>query len=353
MTQLPMKTLLPLLSLLMVFQLNAQINVGSVRQTKLDAGDIEKEDLNKLRQAPTYFIIRPEDEPFQEQLQSILDEVWTFNKIETIKRSKLAKMDPKERATSAFLGIEGHATTVQMKTTSYVNAHYYLHLSMVGDHIPYTDKELKKLQRKGERATPRFEINTFARIALFPDGELVKKADEFRKQFSLTDSEKNEHMDFVYNEAKLYNWEYGYLKNYFQEVNRVLEAGETRWYFVSDQNDRELKRLRRATLYIPDHILIKLNKFTGSEDKRHEVADIFGDYDFNYKILSPEDLNVMILEATEPFFYFNYIRSSTDAFYTITNGLTGEIIYSKYDPATYNIKGKNMKELSKAIEKAK
>jgi hypothetical protein len=343
-----------LFSLLFYFAtlpIQAQINVGSIQRTQKDPGKIEAKDLEKLKSMPTIFVLRPGDMGMADQYQKMLDEVWTFNKVKVMVRDGLS--DLTSLGDYAFIGLEGHATVVQMKTTSYTVSHYYLHLSMRGDEIPYTDKELKKLKKKGKRPNKRYEVKTFARMSLYPDGELLLLADDFRNKFSLTDDEKNEHMDFVYNEANFYNYEIGLIKNQLQEVNRCLEAGELRWIFETDQSDKRLKVLKREKIYVPDHILIRFNKFNGNEDKRHEASELFADYEGKYEIIPAAELSDMIMNATEPFYYFNYIRSSTDAFYTVVNGLTGEIIYSEYDPVTYNIKPKNIKALAKSISKVK
>jgi hypothetical protein len=348
-----MKTiLLLLLTICFIPGIEAQINVGTERRTKLSAGDFEPAELLKLKNAKTLFIVRPADEKIKDQLKAILDEVWTFNEIELISREDLKDYANVSADQLAFLAVEGHSTTVQMKTTSYVVSHYYLHLSMQGKEIPYTEKELKKMKKRGEKAVKRYETNTFARIELYPNGELMIRADEFRHPFNLTDGKKDDHMEYVYNEAVFYNMEPGYLKNALHLVNQQLEAGESRWLFQHVNKDQALRKLRRATLYIPDYVLIRFNKFNGKEDKRHELEDLFEDYKYKHEVISMDDLNEKILTATEPFYYFSYIRSSTDGYLTIINGQSGEIVYNEYNPATYNLKPKNIKAVSKAIEKA-
>lgn len=332
--------------------IQAQINVGSERRTKLEAGDLEPAELQKLKNAKTLFIVRPADEDIKEQIKAILDEVWTFNEIELISRADLKDYENVSADKIAFLAVEGHSTTVQMKTTSYVVSHYYLHLSMQGKSIPYTEKELKKMKKRGEKPTKRYETNTFARIELYPNGELMIKADEFRHPFNLTDGKKDDHMEYVYNEAIFYNMEPGYLKNAFQTVNQHLESGETRWIFKNVNKEKEVRKLRRATLYIPEYVLIRFNKFNGSEDKQHEKEELFADYKYKYEMISMDVLNDKILSATAPFYYFSYIRSSSYGYLSIINGLTGEIVYNEYNPGTYNLKSKNFKGVSKAIEKA-
>jgi hypothetical protein len=350
-----MRKILTFLLLSILFTgVKAQINVGSSRQTKLNAGDIKPEHLDALRKAETLFIMRPGDESGIEEWQAMLDEVWTINKITAIKRNELTNyMEHSNKDSYAFLGLEGHATIVKMETISYAVAHYYLHLTMTGDEIPYSNNKLKRFERRGETPEPKFETLSFARIEVYPDGKLMLLADKFRTSFSLTENEKSEHMKYVYNDAKFYNWELGFLKNALQEVNRVLNNAKTRWIFGETSDKAQLNKLRKETLYVPDYLLIKYNKFNGNEDERHEKEKLFEDYEYQYELIDANKLSAKILKAKAPFYYFNYIRSSTDAFYTIINGLTGEIIYSEYDPVTYNIKPKNIKKLNMVIKKTK
>jgi len=345
-------TFLALLSMLTTAA-EAQINVGSERQTKFVAGDFESQNIDALREAETLFIMRPGDEDKIEEWQAMLDEVWTYNKITAIKRGDLSNQrEGADGVRYAFLGLEGHATTVRTKTTSFITAHYYLHLSMAGDKIPYTNRQLRQFERRGETPEPKYEILSFARIAVYPDGALAQLANEFRNSFSLTDDQKNDHMDYVYNEANFYNWEMGFLKNSLQEVNRVLNNGETRWIYSETSDESQLRTLRRKTLYVPDYLLIQFNKFNGNEDKRHDEKRLFRNYKYHYELIDASELSVKILEAEEPFYYFNYVRSTTDAFYTITNAQTGEIIYSKYHPGSYNIRPRNIRHLNRTIENA-
>lgn len=341
------------LTMITVSVAHAQINVGSIQLTRLEAGKFETEDMKDLREAETLFIMRSENEDNIKEWQTMLDEVWTINKITAIKRSEISNyIEVSNKNSYAFLGLEGHATTVQTKSISYVVSHYYLHLSMLGDEMPYSGKELRRLEHKGEVPTPRYEVRSFAKIAIYPDGSVMGLAEEFRYSFSLNDQQKTDHMEYLYDEAYFYNWELGFMKNSLQEVNRVLNNDETRWMFSEIVNDAQIKKLRQETLFVPDYVLVKFNKFNGNEDNKHDREQLFKNYKYRYELIDGDELSAKILEEKEPFYYFNYVRSSTDAFYTITNSNTGEIIYSDYDPVTYNIKPKNIKAISRTIEKA-
>lgn len=344
---------LPLL-LFLTLSLQAQINVGPDKVPKLSKGAFEPGMLNKLSESKTLFVMRPADEPQKEQLEALFKEVWTITDLELITVEEFTELPLTGATDISILAIEGYSTTVQMSTTSYSNTHYFLRLWMPGEEIPYSEKELKKMERKGERPSPQFAEHTFARIELYPSGEAVI-FEEAQRRKSLMGGEDlaNDLLQYLWNDAVFYNWKYGYLKNALQEVNRLLKAEEPRWLFQYSKDEPKLRKLQRKTLYVSDNILIKYNKFNGDESKRHEAEDLFSGYDYRYKIIPDDELNQMILEATESFYYFQYIRSSTDAYYTIVDGFTGEIIYSQYDAVTYNIKPKNINEISSVIKKAK
>ena len=113
-------------------------------------------------------------------------------------------------------------------------------------------------------------------------------------------------------------------------------------------NQKELKNLTKETLYIPDFTLVKLNKFNGDERKRHDLEDIMGDYEQKYKLIKTTELNQSILN-NQKMYYLVYVKSSTDKYISVINSQTGEIIYTRYTPLSYNIKSGDLKELNKAI----
>ena len=68
-------------------------------------------------------------------------------------------------------------------------------------------------------------------------------------------------------------------------------------------------------------------------------------------MISTEELSEKILEDTDPFYYLVYIKSSTDKYVTIYNSVTGDIVYSRYKPLSYNFKGSDLKSLMEIIKK--
>ena len=334
--------------------LNAQINIGPIKAPKLTPKEFKPGQLDKLLQSKTLFVLRPQDEENIDQIQEILNEIWTVTDIELITYEDYGEYTPDPENPMSILALEGLTTIVQMNSTTAVHAHYFLRLGMPGDLIQYSEKELKKMKKKGITPKAKYEDLTFARIELYPTGSIYQEVNSMERSFSgFSDEAIDKHLDYIWNEAVFYNWHWGYLKNALQEVNKTLTDQKVRWLFQYVVEEDALKALRNQPLYFSEDILIKYNKWNGDESERHEIDDLFSDYNYPYKVLPATELNEMILTSKEPFYYFSYVKSSTDAFYTVINSQSGEIIYSLYDAVTYNIKPKNLKALAQTIKKAK
>lgn len=130
-----------------------------------------------------------------------------------------------------------------------------------------------------------------------------------------------------------------------------LEKGQEKSLYSSLGNDSELKKLQNQTLFIPDYVFTKFNAFTGDESKKFDEKELLEDYKLKYEVISSKTLNEKILKNDQPFFYLQYIKSSTDKYVSVINSQTGEVIYSSYTPMSYNLKSGDLKELSKKIAK--
>ena len=147
----------------------------------------------------------------------------------------------------------------------------------------------------------------------------------------------------------LRNWGPGIFKNQIQELQKLLAKGENDGLFSKIFDKDKVQKLKTETLYIPDYVFVKRNKFNGSETDHFEEKEILEDYKLDYKIISIEELNSKILNGEE-IIYLSYIRSNTDKFISIVNSKTGDVIYSLYRPMSYNFSDKDMKIIQEDIE---
>ena len=340
-----------LLLLLSFSATQAQINIGPEKTPKIPPKGFSQGSLEALSKTQMYFVLRPEDQEHVDQLANIFDQVWTFTEgVKFITREEFKNLEPTGEKDFSTLSIEVTSITSQGSLATAYN--FFLHLSMPGKEVPNTEKELKK---QGKEPKPRYEEFTFARIELNASWDFYTEKKKLIMQTALGTGEEipEEILDYTWNEMIFFNWQYGYLKNALQEVNRLLKNEETRWLIQDYQNGSALKNLRNQPIFLSENVLIKTNALTGEQNEQHDIEQLFKSYEFQYELVPDEKLNQMILDETEPFFYLQYVQSYNLGIYSIVNGLTGEIILSKTDTGTVNIKAKRIKEISEAIEKAK
>ena len=327
MYKMTLKTLL-ILALVIVFNnLNAQFSISNV------------EELAKIQNGTTYIAMKDPDAEKSKPYKEVFEKYWTYSDIQFIKYEEVEDL---LAPGAAFFTIGGYETNVQFvrlyesglrqNGIDYTVTHIYLELWTCND--AYFDKTKKKKKRQSE---PDLKTQV-ARVELFTDFPTLMKPDNLYQ----TDYDADGHIR---------NWGPGILKNYLQNLMGLLEKGEEKWLYAKVNNDRALRQLNRKTLYVPDYVLTKFNKFTGDESQKHEEDDLFKKIDLKYKIIPTGELNEKILKEEEPFYYLIYIKSSTDKYVSIINSQTGEMIYSVYSPASYNIKQKDFKSLVKEIQK--
>lgn len=310
------------LLLFVVCLVQAQIGVGPVEQVKLKSGKFSKEDLSKLKASKTVFVYRDSDD--LEALEKAIREVWTLTEISFIPFSELKKVDLKNSSVFSIAGINTNVSGYS-SGMSYDNTHIYLNLWMQG-----RNKKGKQVKK------------SYCRVELHPT---------YTDYANVTGQRSKDALRYIYEEGTLKNWSIGFLKNYLKNVNDLLLAEEERWLFQTDNKNKELKKLKGKTLYVVDYAMVKFNKFSGDESKRHKEEKLFKSYPYKYQLIKAEDLSKKILESEKAFYYLVYVKSSTDKYIYVYNSETGAIVYSKYKGASYNLKDSDLKDLARAIKK--
>ncbi len=158
-------------------------------------------------------------------------------------------------------------------------------------------------------------------------------------------------LSYYHNKATFHNGDLGHMQTYLKYLNtELLKPNPHRKYFDEEINKKEIKALRTKTLLIPSYCLDKVaNYFAKQDDLDPKV--LLAEYKYKYRVVSPEELNKSILESTEPVYYLVYIRSNTDKYITVFNSKNGSLLYSEYEPVSYNLKPKDFKELREGIIK--
>ncbi|PSG88260.1 hypothetical protein [Aurantibacter aestuarii] len=293
-------------------------------------------ELAKIKGGTTYIAMKDPSTEKAKKFIEVFKNNWTISKFEFIKYSEIEDyLSPN----SSFLTIGGYETNVQFiklyqngrskNGINYSNTHLYLELWTCADNYFENKKDKKSFENKD-----KIQV---ARIELFTDFE------------TLADPDKIFQSDYD-GDGHIRNWRPGILKNYLQSLMNYLNKSKNRTLFSETINEKEIKNLKNEILYVPEYVLMKFNKFTGDETKKHNEKSIFKDYKFKYQLLSKDELSEKILVDNTPFYYLIYIKSSTDKYINVINSTTGEIIYSKYSPVSYNIKSKDLKKLQKQVQ---
>ncbi len=313
----------------------SQIQIGSAETAVMNrAGKLEDEDLVAFKKMTTVFFIQSGDANRKADFEKALREVWTINPFIVATPDEMnIYRDGHKYAPFGFGGfIVQRRSSGGMVSTS--------------THLTY-DLSIPQFKKNGEQK----DRTLLARIILMPDSKTMMESAKPLNSFNNSKQEANM-LRMMYTKSEFNNWGAGFLKGYAKFINDALLAKERRGIFNETRDKEELKNLKKATLYLPSYTKSKLNMFTGGEKEADDDGadeDLSKAYPFPVQYLENDALEEKILNATEPFYYLQYVRSSTDKFITIFEGKSGKLLYSEYVPVSYNFKMKDLKKVAQLI----
>jgi len=302
--------------------------IPMIAQSQIAISNIDQ--IAKIKQGTTFFAMKDPSLPKSKEYVDAIKKAWPFSKIECIKYNDIEK---NIAPNNSFITIGGNMTSVSTiggSNADYSNTHIYLELWTTNGSFTYDPKKRKRFNEKDKIQIARVELFTDFSVLVSPS--LLFKAD----------SDAGGHVR---------NWSPGILSTYLKCLSSYLDKEKEHKLYDEILNKEEIKKLANETLFVPDYVLFKFNKFTGDETKKHEEKDLFEDYTLKYKLLSTKELSDKILTDQTPFYFMIYIKSSTDKYVTVFNSATSEIVYSVYTTLSYNIKSSDLKDLQKAILK--
>ncbi len=279
----------------------------------------------------------------EDEYKKILDKSWKVTPYKIVNSfNKKDYLDGKY----SFVELRGLKRIKGMKSGGTVT-YLYMYLNVFMYDVEKLKKELKK--KKGAKKSKIDKIYrkhqiAISRIDLFPTSDFIVTA--------LTEDSEDIMRD-VYTKDCFYTYELGFLQNFFQKLNSLIEKEEIYWMYEDDFT-AELKKLKSKTLFVPSYMKTMYNPFkmTDSDKRLEKVKKEFSEYAYKYEFQDDAVLNERILKGEE-FYYLRYARVNSQKFIHIINSKTGEIIYRNYKTGfAYNIKGKHFKELNKSIKKA-
>lgn len=336
-----MKSILLLISLFLSVSCFAQISVGPIHVGK--SKKFDKGTLKKFKNTETIFVLS--DVYNKEDYEKILEDTWNVTPYKIVQLDKFEIEDYlSDKYSIAQLG--GFLKTTSMGSGSYTSLYTYVDFKIY-DSVKIKEK-LKKLSSKKREKRKADIIDDYssdiARFYIFPKDDFIHT--------SISEG-LGDTFNSMYKDEVFFNYKPGFLKNYFQKINGLIQDEVVYWMYEDDYLP-ELKELSTNILYVPSYMTIKYNGWTAqdSEADDENIDEIFKNYNHKYVIIDDQELNDKIMN-NEKVFYLRYVRMNTERFLQIVNSKNGEIIYRNYIPGlSYKIKSKHLNELNKKIDKA-
>jgi len=313
-----LKSIITLSFVLLLSNVEAQIGVGSKEKGKSPTKFKEKY-LERLKQSETIFFCRTNDDI--ELFQKELSKVWNYTKkITCVPADKKSEYD------------------LRNVNYSYVDIFKYTHTKSNSTNGSHTSHNKGAYSTTGVGGVNQTKSYTYS-LRLFVKKKSLRK---FFCSINLTPSHINNHTDVRIGKVKniiFSNWGAGYIALYLKNVNKHLKNNELQSKYLDFTKKNEIGKLKRHTLYVQESSLLDLF-FKLKDDKK-----IFELYNFDYKIISNEDLNKKLMTDENFYFLAHYFGSIT-----VFNKNTSDIVYSKRSIYPI-ITTKKIKKLSKSISK--
>jgi hypothetical protein len=312
-----------LLIALLTFALSpAQVSVGRSSVGKFQ--DFRKGEYKTIKSKNTVFVV---DQFDTAEFDAMLKDVWTITPYQVVSKedySKSGNLYFNEK--NAIWILDGDVTTKKDFKTG-VTTGEYLHV-----YYKYFYPTDIKTDKKNKQT---YTYNLIASLFLSPNTDA---------SWDIIGSHQlgNPHEQFQ-------NYSLGYFKNYLQFVNNVIEINGYSFIYDRDYKQKEIKALKKNTLYVPDYFKNK-STWGWSEKTRKDPDKLFKKYGYKYEYIDREALSEKIVNATEDFYYISYLRVNSQKFIAIINGRTGDILYKDYQTMSYEIKPKDLKKLAKKIK---
>jgi hypothetical protein len=274
-----------LLLLFITFPVFSQVSVGSrhIGTSKNFANGV----LEKFKNTETIFLLSNMYD--KSEYEKVLNDSWNVTPYKIVELEAFAIEDylSDKYSIAQLAGFKKIKT--QGTQGSITSSYTYIDFKVYdGDEI---FEKLNKLspEKREEKKESIIDKNAsnIARFYIFPKDDFIRTA--------LT-KEIPEIVNSLFTDDVFFNYKLGYLKNYFQKINSLIKNEEVYWLYGDDYLP-EMKELAENTLYIPSYIGVKFNgwKLEDSNESDDHIQEIFKKYDYEYKIISDDDLSERIM----------------------------------------------------------
>ncbi len=309
-----------------VFLLNTllsfgQINIGSPGAIK--PSDFSKKDYGLFQASTTFFIIRENDKEILPQIESILREVWKFNKYEIIDFDKYKSIA--KNPNCLFFGLRSYNRSFD----------YVSNADLFGKYTQSTELFIE-LWRNTEVEK---ENHIYEQVLAYVDCGTPWSVTKILGEKVNIDA-----FEYICKGKEVYKeWNWGLLKNYLQEINRCMVDNKPRWKFASGYDKENIGKLNSETLYVVENV----KDYYDTREKKSPFEIYAGK---KIEMISIADLGEKILTSEKPFYYMFVYKNSNDKMTTIINSKTGKFLYSDYKGLSYFFKDKDVKELNGKLD---
>lgn len=316
----------------LMFNVNAQVSIGrSVSPTNLYIRDIHEKYFDFLENTTSYLIV-PESLDF-EATKDIITDIWTYNHI-------------------VFVSAEDYDEDSLIKKGNAI-----IKIHDTGYKIT-REKHGRPSRTVNSWFAYKFELIAYYNVTVNKKGkknpDILKLADicftqSMHHRYKMQSAYKEKKAEDIMDEPDCYNFQLGFIKNYFQILNKGLTERKTLDLEEKFIDETNIKLLKDQTLFAPEWILKRVNPFTAILKKIETPEELFKNYEYSYEMLSYNELNDKILSGEE-FYYLMHTQFNEHQILSIINSVSGAIIYSA-EKKSYNISSKDIRDISKTISK--
>jgi len=327
-----MKQIIISLSILLTLSLNAQINVGDKKMPNAfsGAGDLEEEDLANFKKTTTLLVLPSKEKNRLEEYKKAIKQAWDFNTMEVITNDQVDKYK-----SGNYSYITLSALIIQRKDGSVGGAGGRTMATSTANYFLYCF--YPKPNKKG-----KLKAKTMARVELYLESEANSKT------IYMSNSDDDVEQAISSSDALFYNLTPGFVKLYLGVVNKHFKTAKKRLLFSEENDDSDIKKVAKDTLFIPSYVLNK----NGIEDgKKINEAELMEKYPYAYKYLPADALSARILSATKPTYVLSYIDVNGQKYFAIFEAKNNKLVFSDYQAmAAFGINKSDFKDLAKEMK---
>ncbi|WP_158848137.1 hypothetical protein [Algibacter sp. L1A34] len=321
---------LAFLLILLALSSYGQVNIGiSKSWANIYVSELKQDVFDEIKNSKTIFVIPNELD--ENSFKQIINNVWTINDIEFISEDNFDYNKFSKNVIIKLINKEGRKDKVTFDSA-----------------VP--DKTVKEYIIFNFSLFTPSQSNAVAQIFFTPNikkREVITNSSNrksiLEKAIIKKKQKKNKEI------AGFYNFELGYIKNYFQFLNSHLDKNinaKLRDLYI---DKHEIKNLKKSTLFAPHWMMKRYDPFSSTIKKIEKPEKYFSKYNHNYALISNEDLNNKILNSKENFYYLMHTQVNENKIISVINGKTGNIIFRKTSKTSYNINSKDISDLNKEI----